>query len=73
MNLGFTRLNEIVDSLTGEEVRVFLTSGVDITGSLKEVCVDALILRNNGGKVAVLSASCIAAVIQGPFPEDSED
>jgi hypothetical protein len=72
MNLGFERLNEIMGSLEGEEVQVFLTSGDDLIGKLKEICADALILENDGGKIAVLSASCIAAVLQGPFPKEED-
>jgi len=45
MNLGFERLNEIMDGLIGDEVQVFLTSGDDLIGKLKEICSDALILE----------------------------
>ena len=72
MNLGFERLNEIMDGLIGDEVQVFLTSGDDLIGKLKEICSDALILEDNSGKAAVLSASCIAAVLQGPFPKEED-
>lgn len=72
MDLGFTRLNELVESLIGEEVQILMTSGDDISGELVEICADALVLENHGGKLGIVSASCIVAILQGPFtsPDD---
>jgi hypothetical protein len=74
MDLGFTRLNELVESLIGEEVQILMTSGDDISGMLKEICADAVILENNGGKLGIVAASCITAILQGPFtsPDDEK-
>jgi hypothetical protein len=72
MDLGFTRLNEIVESLIGEEIQILMTSGDDLSGKLTEICADALILENHSGKLGIISASCITAILQGPFtsPDD---
>lgn len=72
MNLGFTRLNEILETLVEQEVRISLTSGDDIEGWIKEICPDAVILHSTSGKVGIIAASCITMILEGPFTKEED-
>ncbi|GEM_PF-1501921 len=64
MNLTINPLSERINSLRDKDVRVMLTSGEDINGTLSEVLTDALILKDNAGDAVIVASSCIAAIAE---------
>lgn len=67
-------LPECIESLVGKEITLVFTSGDNIVGCLDRILPeDALVLRANGGAMAICSTANLNMICEGKFGVAEED
>jgi len=70
--MNFTGTSEYITSLKGKEVTLVFSGGDDITGTLKDICVDTLIM-SSGERIAVCCIDKIMMICEGSWHKGNED